>query len=94
MVKDFVKILNQVNSEKVPDTLKIPESYNQLLSEMKNNKYSTKDFALILKGMVCICVSHFFHSSILFVLTNYIFRSHVPSPLEMFYIFPCISFTR
>lgn len=56
-MKDFVKILNQVNSEKVPDTLKIPDSYSQLLSEMKNNKYSSKEFALILKGMVCIRVA-------------------------------------
>ncbi|XP_073293993.1 probable galacturonosyltransferase 14 [Primulina huaijiensis] len=52
MVKDFVKILNQVNSEKVPDSLKIPDSFSQLVSEMKNNKHSSKEFALILKGMM------------------------------------------
>ncbi|KAL6498550.1 putative galacturonosyltransferase 14 [Orobanche minor] len=52
LVKDFVKILNQVNYEKVPESLKLPDSFNQLVSEMKNNKYSTKEFALILKGMM------------------------------------------
>lgn len=59
-VKDFVKILNQVNSEKIPDNLKLPDSFSQLVSEMKNNKYSSKEFALILKGMVsvsvCVCL--------------------------------------
>lgn len=53
LVKDFVKILNQVNSEEVPTGLKLPESFNQLVVEMKNNKYSAKEFALMLKGMVC-----------------------------------------
>ncbi|CAA2990919.1 probable galacturonosyltransferase 13 isoform X2, partial [Olea europaea subsp. europaea] len=52
LVKDFVKILNQVNSDKVPDGLKLPESFSQLVSEMKNNKHSAKDFALILKAMM------------------------------------------
>lgn len=58
-VKDFVKILNQVNTEEVPAKLKLPESFHQLVSEMKTNKYSAKEFALILKGMVCasICPS-------------------------------------
>lgn len=32
--------------------MKLPESYAQLVSEMKNNKYSAKEFALMLKGMV------------------------------------------
>ncbi|CAN4081686.1 unnamed protein product [Withania somnifera] len=52
LVKDFVKILNQVNSEEVPAGLKLPESYGQLVSEVKNNKHSTKEFALMLKGMM------------------------------------------
>ncbi|KAK4346438.1 hypothetical protein RND71_032777 [Anisodus tanguticus] len=52
LVKDFVKILNQVNSEEVPAGLKLPESFSQLVAEMKNNKYSAKEFALVLKGMI------------------------------------------
>ncbi|CAA3009114.1 probable galacturonosyltransferase 14 isoform X1 [Olea europaea var. sylvestris] len=51
-VKDFVKVLNQVNSEKVPDILKLPQSFSQLVSEMKKNKYNAKEFAFILKGMM------------------------------------------
>ncbi|KAL6507364.1 putative galacturonosyltransferase 14 [Orobanche gracilis] len=51
LVKDFVKILNQVNSEKVSDSLKLPDSFSQLVSEMKKKKYSSKEFAVILKGM-------------------------------------------
>ena len=53
LVKDFVKILNQVNSEELPSVMKLPESYAHLVSEMKNYKYSAKEFALMLKGMVC-----------------------------------------
>ncbi|CAN4079441.1 unnamed protein product [Withania somnifera] len=52
VVKDFVKILNQVNSEEVPAGLKLPASFSQFIAEMKNNKYSAKEFALMLKGML------------------------------------------
>lgn len=52
LVKDFAKILNQVNSEEVPARLKLPESFRQLASEMKNNKYNAKEFVFILKGMM------------------------------------------
>ncbi|KAK4393168.1 putative galacturonosyltransferase 14 [Sesamum angolense] len=41
-----------VNSEKVQAGLKLPDSFSQLVSEMKNNKFSSKEFALILKGMM------------------------------------------
>ncbi|CAN4093653.1 unnamed protein product [Withania somnifera] len=37
--KDFVKILNQVNYEEVSSIMKLPQSYAQLVSEMKNNGY-------------------------------------------------------
>lgn len=57
-LKDFVKIMNQMNSEKVPEGLKLPNTFSQLVSDMKNNKYSSKEFALILKGMVC---AHWFY---------------------------------
>ncbi|XP_019185544.1 PREDICTED: probable galacturonosyltransferase 13 isoform X2 [Ipomoea nil] len=52
LVKDFVKILNQVNSEELPAGLKLPESYNHFVSEMKNNKHNAKEFALMVKGMM------------------------------------------
>lgn len=53
IVKDFYNILNQVNAEEVPADVKIPENFTQLVSELKSNTYSVKDFATILKGMVC-----------------------------------------
>lgn len=46
-------VLEQVNSEEVPDDLQLPENFEQLISEMKSNKYKAKEFGLILKGMVC-----------------------------------------
>ncbi|KAL6961228.1 putative galacturonosyltransferase 14 [Sarracenia purpurea var. burkii] len=52
LVRDFYKVLNEVRTEEIPDGLKLPESFSQLVSEMKNKKYNAKDFALILKGMV------------------------------------------
>ncbi|XP_058184804.1 probable galacturonosyltransferase 13 isoform X2 [Rhododendron vialii] len=52
LVKDFYKVLNQVSTEEIPDGLKLPESFSQLVSEMRNKKYSTKEFALIMKGMM------------------------------------------
>ncbi|CAA3018622.1 galacturonosyltransferase 13 [Olea europaea subsp. europaea] len=33
LVKDFVNIFNQVNSDKVPGGLKLPESISQLISD-------------------------------------------------------------
>ncbi|CAK9186037.1 unnamed protein product [Ilex paraguariensis] len=52
LVRDFYKLLNQVNTEEIPDGLKLPDSFRQLVSEMKTNKYSAKEFTLILKGMM------------------------------------------
>lgn len=52
LVKDLYKILDKVNLESIPDDFKLPESFSQLVLEMKTEKYSAKDFALILKGMV------------------------------------------
>ncbi|KAG9128706.1 hypothetical protein Leryth_022891 [Lithospermum erythrorhizon] len=52
LVKEFIKILNQVNSEGVPHELKLPGSFSQLVAETKSNKYSAKHFALIVKGMM------------------------------------------
>ncbi|PPS06714.1 hypothetical protein GOBAR_AA13922 [Gossypium barbadense] len=52
LVKDFYKILNQVNAEEIPDGIKLPDSFNQLVSEMKNNQYDAKTFALMLRAMM------------------------------------------
>lgn len=50
LVRDFYKILNQVNSEELPSGLKLPDSYNQLVTDMKNNQYDAKTFGFILRG--------------------------------------------
>ncbi|XP_047317949.1 probable galacturonosyltransferase 13 isoform X2 [Impatiens glandulifera] len=52
LVRDFYKILNQVSTKEIPNGLKLPDTYSQLVSEMKNKKYNAKDFAHILKGMM------------------------------------------
>lgn len=53
LASDLYKTLNQVNSIEVPDDLKLPDNFTQLINDMKINNYDTKEFAVILKGMVC-----------------------------------------
>lgn len=53
MVRDFYKILNEVNSMEIPDGLNLPDSYSQLVSEMKNSQYDARTFAMMLRAMVC-----------------------------------------
>uniref|UniRef100_A0A2C9WJ99 Hexosyltransferase n=1 Tax=Manihot esculenta TaxID=3983 RepID=A0A2C9WJ99_MANES len=50
--KDLYKILNQVNNEEIPDGLKLPDSYNQLVSEIMSKKYDAKTFAFMLRAMM------------------------------------------
>ncbi|GMH15694.1 hypothetical protein Nepgr_017535 [Nepenthes gracilis] len=52
LVKDFHHIINQVSTEEVPHGLKLPESFNQLVSDMKSNQYDAKTFAFTLKAMM------------------------------------------
>lgn len=54
LVRDFYKILNEVNSQQIPDDLKLPDSFSQLVSEMKNNQYDAKTFAFMLRAMVSL----------------------------------------
>lgn len=53
LVRDFYKILNQVNAEEIPHGLKLPASFSQLVSDMKNNQYDARTFAFMLRAMVC-----------------------------------------
>lgn len=55
--KDLYKILNQVNNEEIPDGLKLPDSYNQLVSEIMSKKYDAKTFAFMLRAMVRLMLS-------------------------------------
>lgn len=52
LVRDFYKILNEVSTQEIPDGLKLPNSFSQLVSDMKNNHYDAKTFALVLRAMV------------------------------------------
>ncbi|KAK8687995.1 hypothetical protein V6N13_086784 [Hibiscus sabdariffa] len=52
LVKDFYKVLNQVMTEEIPDGLKLPNSFSQLVSELKNNQYDAKTFAFSLRAMM------------------------------------------
>ena len=53
LVREFYTILNQVNTEEIPHGLKLPDSFSQLVSEMKNNQYDARNFAFVLRAMVC-----------------------------------------
>lgn len=53
LVRDFYKILNEVNTEEIPHGLKLPGSFSQLVSEMKNSQYDARTFAFMLRAMVC-----------------------------------------
>lgn len=70
LVSDFYKILNQVKTEEIPDGLKLPDSFTQLVSEMQNNQYDAKTFAIMLKGMVCIVLQIHMHSGKCFLLLS------------------------
>ncbi|KAG6660224.1 hypothetical protein CIPAW_03G090900 [Carya illinoinensis] len=52
LVRDFYKILNQVNAEEIPHGLKLPASFSQLVSDMKNNQYDARTFAFMLRAMM------------------------------------------
>ncbi|XP_042483313.1 probable galacturonosyltransferase 14 isoform X2 [Macadamia integrifolia] len=52
LVKDLCKILNQVNTEQIPADLKLPDTFSHLVSDMKNNHYDARTFAIKLKAMM------------------------------------------
>ncbi|CAF1794302.1 hypothetical protein IGI04_021200 [Brassica rapa subsp. trilocularis] len=52
LVRDFYKILNEVSTQEIPDGLKLPNSFRQLVSDMKNNHYDAKTFSLVLRAMI------------------------------------------
>ena len=59
LVRDFYKILNEVKIGEIPADLKLPDSFDQLVSDMKNDQYDAKTFAFMLRGMVsCLLRLH------------------------------------
>ncbi|CAM8965217.1 unnamed protein product [Rhodiola kirilowii] len=51
-VSEFRKIIDEVKNEEIPDGLKIPESFSQLVSDMNTNQYDVRTFAFLLRGMM------------------------------------------
>jgi len=49
-------ILNDVNTAAIPNNLQLPDSFSQLVLEMKNNQYDARTFALMLRATVCYSV--------------------------------------
>ncbi|KAJ6823724.1 putative galacturonosyltransferase 13 [Iris pallida] len=52
LVRDLYKVLDQVNSEGISISEKVPQSFTEFVSEMKNNQYDAKTFAVRLKAMM------------------------------------------
>ncbi|KAF2537583.1 hypothetical protein F2Q68_00022728 [Brassica cretica] len=52
LARDFYKILNEASTQDIPDGLKLPDSFNHLVSDTKNNHYDPKTFALVLRAMM------------------------------------------
>ncbi|CAL9043502.1 probable galacturonosyltransferase 13 isoform X1 [Musa acuminata AAA Group] len=52
LANELYKILDQVNSEELPVGLKVPGSFSEFLSDMKNNQDDAKTFAVRLKVMM------------------------------------------
>jgi len=52
LVRDFYKILNEVKTGEIPPALDLPDSFEQLVSDMKSKQYDAKSFAFLLRGMV------------------------------------------
>ncbi|KAM7268809.1 hypothetical protein ACFE04_010975 [Oxalis oulophora] len=50
LVKDLYTILNQVATEEIPDGLKLPDSFNHLVSQLNNNPYDAKTFGFMLRA--------------------------------------------
>jgi len=58
LVRDFYKILNEVKTGEVPPALDMPDSFEQLVTDMKSNQYDAKTFAFMLRGMVsCVMLA-------------------------------------
>lgn len=52
IVRDFYMILNDINTAAIPNDLELPNSFNQLVIDMKKNNHDARTFALVLKAMV------------------------------------------
>jgi len=52
LVRDLYSILDEINAEEAPVDLKVPESFDEFIWDMKNNDYDLRSFAFKLKATV------------------------------------------
>jgi galacturonosyltransferase 12/13/14/15 len=52
LVRDLYVMLDKVNSEEAPLDLKVPETFDEFIWDMKNNDYDLRSFAFKLKATV------------------------------------------
>jgi alpha-1,4-galacturonosyltransferase len=52
LVRDLYSMLDEINSEEGPVDLKVPESFDEFIWDMKNNDYDLRSFAFKLKATV------------------------------------------
>ncbi|KAI4339594.1 hypothetical protein MLD38_024518 [Melastoma candidum] len=52
LIRDFHKILKEVDAAEIPNNMKVPDSFDQLVTDMKNNHYDARAFALTLRAMM------------------------------------------
>jgi hypothetical protein len=52
LVRDLYVMLDEVNSEEAPLNLKVPETFDEFIWDMKNNDYDLRSFAFKLKATV------------------------------------------
>lgn len=52
LAKDMYEVLSQVSNEEFPEGFTVPESFNDLVAEMKMNQYDAKTFAFKMKALV------------------------------------------
>jgi galacturonosyltransferase 12/13/14/15 len=54
LVRDLYSILDEISSEEVPTDVKLPESFNEFVWDLKNNNNDLRSFAFKLKAMVSL----------------------------------------
>eukprot|EP01018_Ginkgo_biloba_P035282 Gb_33416 [translate_table: standard] len=52
MARELFGVLEQESDKALPDGISVPESFNELVADMKTNQYDAKTFALKMKAMV------------------------------------------
>lgn len=52
LVRDLYSMLDEINSEEAPVDLKVPESFDEFIWDMKSNDYDLRSFAFKLKATV------------------------------------------